>query len=80
MHLHGKQRLLRQMSKLKEIMNFEYSFNVIGQKNNQISVSNADREIPTLELKDNAGNSVKLVSGIIRLPLDWDFSVCIGDR
>ena len=40
--------------------------NVIGKKNNLTSVSDADREIPTLGLKDNAGNSVNLVSGIIR--------------
>ena len=29
---------------------------------------------------DNAGNSVNLVSGIIRLPSGWDFSLCIGDQ
>ena len=29
---------------------------------------------------DNAGNSVNLVSGIIRLPSGRDFSVCTGDR
>ena len=28
----------------------------------------------------NAGNEVHLVSGIIRRPEGWDFSVCIGDR
>ena len=27
----------------------------------------------------NAGNSVNLVSAIIRLPSGWNFSVCIGD-
>ena len=32
-------------------------FNVIGKKNNQTSVSDADREIPTLGSTDNAGNS-----------------------
>ena len=47
-----------------------------GKKNNQSSVSNADREIPTLGSTDNARNSVNLVSGIIRLPSRWDFSVC----
>ena len=53
------------------------TFNVIGKKNNQTSVSDADREIPTLGLTNNAGNSVNFVSGIIRLPLVLDFSVCI---
>ena len=43
-------------------------FNVIGNKNNQTSVFDADREIPTLGSADNAGNSVNLVSRIIRLP------------
>ena len=33
------------------------------------------REIPTLRSTDNAGNSVNLVSGIVRLPSGWDFSV-----
>ena len=28
----------------------------------------ADREIPTLGLTDKAGNSVNLVSGLVRLP------------
>ena len=41
-------------------------FYVIGKKNNQTSVSGADREIPTLGSVDNAANSVDLVSGIIR--------------
>ena len=41
----------------------------------QQSVSNADREIPTLGSTDNAGIEVCLVSGIIRLPSGWDFSV-----
>ena len=49
-------------------------FNVIGNKNNQTSVSNADREIQTL------GSRVNLVSGIIILPSCWDFSVGIRDR
>ena len=53
------------------------NFNVIGKKNNQTSVFDADREIPTLGSTDNAGNSVNLVSGFIRLPSDWDFFVCI---
>ena len=49
------------------------NFNVIGKKNNQISVSNADREILTLGSTKNAGNSVNLVSGIIRLPSGLEF-------
>ena len=48
------------------------NFNIIGEKNNQTSVSDADREIPTLGSTDNAGNSVNLVSGIISLPSGWD--------
>ena len=36
------------------------NFNVIGKKNNQTSVSDADQEIPTLGSTDNAGNSVNL--------------------
>ena len=55
-------------------------FNLIGKKNNQTSISDADREILTLGSTDNAGNTVNLVSGIIRLPSDCDFSLCIGDR
>ena len=33
-------------------------FNVIGKKNNQTSVSDADREIPTQGFMDYAGNLV----------------------
>ena len=55
-------------------------FHRIGKKNNQSSVSDADREIPTCRSTDNAGNSVNLVSSIIHLPLGWNFSVCIGDQ
>ena len=33
-------------------------FNAIGKQNNQTSISDADREIPTLGSTDNAGNSV----------------------
>ena len=55
-------------------------FPVIGMKNNQSLVSDAGEEISTLGSTDNAGKSVNLVSGIICLPLGWDFSVCIGDR
>ena len=46
------------------------NFNVIGKKNNQTANSDADREIPTLGSTDNSGNSINLVSGIIRLPSD----------
>ena len=53
---------------------------IIGKKNNQTSVSNADQEIPILGSTDNAGNEVNLVSGIIHLPAGWDFSICIRDR
>ena len=56
------------------------NFNAIVNENNQTFVSDADPEIPTLGSTDNAGNSVNLVSGIIRLPSSWDFSVCIRDR
>ena len=55
-------------------------FNVIGKKNNQTSVSDVDREIPTFRSMDNARNTVNLISGIIRLHSGWDFSVCIGTR
>ena len=54
-------------------------FNVMGKKNNQTYVSDADLEMPTLGSTDNAGNLVNLVSGIIRLPSSWDFSVWIRD-
>ena len=37
-------------------------------KNNQSSVSDADREISILGSTDSAGNSVNVVSGITRLP------------
>ena len=40
------------------------TFYVIGKKNNQTSVSNADREIPTLGSMVNAG--IRLLSG-------WNF-------
>ena len=38
------------------------------------SISDADREIPTLGYKDNAGNEVDLVSGIIHLLSSWDLT------
>ena len=62
--------------KLSNKGNYEVqiTFNVIVKKNNQSSISNADREIPTLGSTDNTGNSVNIVSGIIRLPSVWDFS------
>ena len=47
-------------------------FYVIVKKNIQTSVPDADREIPTLGPTDNAGNSMKLFSGIIRLPSGGD--------
>ena len=53
------------MSLIKEMNDFK-TFTVIGKKNNQTLVSDADREIPTLGSTDNAGNSVNLVSSIIR--------------
>ena len=56
------------------------NFYIIVKKNNQTSVSDANPEIPTLGSMDNAGPSVKLVSGIIHLPSVWDFSICIRDH
>ena len=38
----------RKMSKIKEETNDKMIFNVLSKKNNQTSVSDADREIPTL--------------------------------
>ena len=61
-------------------MIFNNFFNVMGKKNNQSSVSDADWEIRTLRSTDNVGNSVNLVSGIICLPSGWDISVCIRDQ
>ena len=49
-------------------------FRITDKKNNQSSVSYADREIPTLGSTDNAGKKVNLVSGIIRLHSGLDFS------
>ena len=70
----------RKMSKIKEIRMINNNFNGIGKRNNQTSVSDADREIPTLGSTDNSENWVNLVSGIIRLPSGLDFSACIGTR
>ena len=55
-------------------------FSIMGRKNNQSSVFDADREISILGSTDNAGNSVNRISGFIRFPSGWDFSVCIGHR
>ena len=68
------------MSKLKEMTKdiFKIIINAIGKKNNKTSVSAADQEIPTLRSRDIAGKSANLISGIIRLPSNWDFLVCIG--
>ena len=45
------------------------NFNDNGKKKeNQTSVNDVDREIPTLGSTDNAGNEVNLVSGIVRIP------------
>ena len=49
------------------------NFNVVGKKNNQTSISDVDREISTLGSTDNAGNSVNLISGIIRLHIGSGF-------
>ena len=43
-------------------------------------VIDADWEIPTIGSTDIAGNSINLVSGIIRLQWRWDFLVGIDDR
>ena len=61
-------------------MNDFNNFNVIGKKNDQTLVSDADREIPSIGSTDNAGNSVNLVSSIICLPSGWDFLIIIEDR
>ena len=61
------------MSKIKGMIN--NNFNVIGKKNNQTSVSDADRQIPTLGSTDNAGNSVNFVSGFWYYPFTFGFGV-----
>ena len=48
-------------------------YSILGKKHNQSSVSDEDWEIPTLGSTDNAGNSVNLISGIIRLSSGWDW-------
>ena len=47
--------------------------NFLGKIHNQTTVFDADREIPTLESTKNAGNSVNLVSGVIRLSFSFTF-------
>ena len=59
------------------IVNILFKTSIFQRKckqNNLSSVSKADGST------DNAGNSVNLIFGTIRLPSSWDFSVCIGDR
>ena len=56
------------MSYIKEMTMILNTFNLIGKKNNQISVSDADQEIPILVSMHNARKSVKLVFGFIRYP------------
>ena len=60
--------LTRRNAKLRMTFGVGRHFLIIGKKNNQTSASDADREIPILGSTDNAGNSVNLVSVIIRLP------------
>ena len=55
------------------------NFYVIGKKNYQTSVSDTDREIPTIGSTDNAGNSANLVSRIIRLLSDLGL-FCLHQR
>ena len=45
----------RKMSKIKELMNNNFFFNFIGKKNNQTSVSDADREITTVGPTEKMG-------------------------
>ena len=53
-------------------------YSIVGKKNNQSSVSDADREIPTLESTDNVRNSVNLVFCIIHFPVGLGF-LCLHD-
>ena len=53
------------------------TFKVMSQKNNQISVSDADREIPTFGSTNNARNLVNLVSALSvdpRVGISWSAS------
>ena len=81
-HAHGLRQLTRDTK--CDVNFFVYKryviFPIIGKKNNQTPISDADREIPTLGSTDNTRNSLNLVSGISRLPSGWDFSICISDR
>ena len=56
------------MAKMDETTNdiIIINFDVIVKKNNHTLVSDEDRKILILGSTDNAGNSVNLVSGIIR--------------
>ena len=56
--------------------NYEYSlkastFPITGKKSNQSSVSDADREFPTLGSTDNAGNSVTSLPALFVDSLVW---------
>ena len=52
--------------KLQKFQRNNTIYSLIGKKNNQSSISDADQEVPALGSTDNAGNEVNLVSGIIR--------------
>ena len=54
-------------------------FNVIGKKNNQILVSDADREIPTLGSRDNAGKLSEPRFWHYPFTMGLGFLVCIGN-
>ena len=45
----------------------------MGKENNQTSVSDADREIPTIGSKDNAGNEVKTSFPALSITLGLGF-------
>ena len=52
----------------------------VSKESNQSSVFDANRRFLNLVSTNYAGNSVYLVTGIIRLPSSWEFSVCIGHK
>ena len=54
-------------------------FPLIGKKNNQTSVSDADREIPTLGSPDNAGKLVNLVALSVYLRVGISRSASVTD-
>ena len=56
---------------VKKFKKFIQFYSIIGEKHNQSPVSDSDREIPILGSTKYAGNSVNLVSGIIRSPSSW---------